>query len=203
MSQYFTNDKTLTSRERIVSFELFNKQFDLKSDRGVFSKSQIDEGTRILLEVLVPSDLGKRVLDLGCGYGVLGLVLAHFQKEASFVLADINERAVSLAKKNAQSLGLVNRVTCLVSDVCENITGTFDSIVINPPIRAGKSVTYAMYEGAKEHLLEGGSLYIVIRKAQGAESASKYIESIFGNISLIKRSRGYFVLKASNNPAKE
>lgn len=199
MSHYFINDNRVASLERTIEFDLLDKHFTLKTDNGVFSKAQIDQGTRILLEVLVPRDLGAEILDLGTGYGVIGLVLASFQRKARFTLADINERAVHLCERNAQALGLTDRTICLQSDIYANIKGSFNSIVINPPIRAGKKVTYAMYDGAKQHLIEGGSLYIVIRKAQGAESVSKYLESVFGNISLLKRTRGYYVLKASKN----
>lgn len=199
MSHYFINDKQVASFERKIEFDLLDKHFTLKTDNGVFSKAQIDSGTSIFLKVLVPLDLGKKILDLGAGYGAIGLVLAHFHPQASITLADINERALHLCEVNAHDLGVSNRVTCITSDIYANIEEKFDSIVINPPIRAGKKVTYAMYEGAKQHLIDGGSLYIVIRKAQGAESASKYLESIFGNISLLKRTRGYYVLKASKN----
>ncbi|MDR0934848.1 MAG: methyltransferase [Erysipelotrichaceae bacterium] len=197
MSQYFENDNKVISKEKTIEFDILGKHYALKTDNGVFSKSKIDEGTRIFLKTLVPLDLGERILDLGCGYGALGLVLASTHLYASLVLADVNARAVALCAYNARTLGLTSHVTCLQSDVYSNIEGTFDSIVINPPIRAGKKVTYAMYLGAKEYLISGGSLYIVIRKAQGAESASKYIESIFGNISLISRAKGYLILKAT------
>lgn len=196
MSHYFENDNTLASCEREIQFDLFEKHLSFLSDNGVFSKKQIDEGTRIFLKTIVPLDLGKKVLDLGAGYGAIGLTLATFKQDTRLTLADINLRAVALCAHNAIRLGLADRVTCLQSDIYSNIEGSFDSIVINPPIRAGKEVTYAMYKGAKKYLIDGGSLYIVIRKAQGAESASKYIESVFGNIALLKRSRGYYVLKA-------
>ena len=128
--------------------------------------------------------------------GTIGLTIAMASPEASITLADINTRALALCEKNAQELGLSQRVTILQSDIYEKIEGQFDSIVVNPPIRAGKRVTYAMYEGAKQRLIDGGSLFIVIRKAQGAPSASKYIEELFGNITLLKRDKGYYIYQA-------
>ena len=116
--------------------------------------------------------------------------------EARVDLADINTRALALCDRNACELGLSQRVTILQSDIYENIEGPYDSIVVNPPIRAGKQVTYAMYEGAKQYLIDGGSLFVVIRKAQGGPSASRYIEDLFGNIELLKRDKGYYIYQA-------
>ena len=130
------------------------------------------------------------------------MTIALTSKEARVDLADINTRALALCEKNAASLGLSQRVTVLQSDIYSNIEGNYHSIVVNPPIRAGKIVTYKMYEGAYTHLIDGGSLYIVIRKNQGAPSASKYIESIFGNITLLKKDKGYYIYMATKVSSK-
>ena len=169
---------------------------ELLSDNGVFSKNKIDEGSFAFLKVLIPLQLKGKILDLGAGYGPIGLTIAMTSPNARVDLADINSRAVALCERNAHVLGLSQRVTCLQSDIYEKIEGPYDSIVVNPPIRAGKIVTYAMYEGAKQNLIDGGSLFIVIRKAQGAESASRYIESLFGNVTLLKRHKGYHIYQA-------
>ena len=171
----------------------------LLTDNGVFSKSNVDEGSYAFLKVLLPLDLGNHILDLGCGYGTIGLTLAKAHEQARITLADVNPRAVALCKRNAELLNLSPRVTILQSDIYEKIEGPYDSIVVNPPIRAGKAVTYRMYEEAKQYLIDGGSLYIVIRKAHGAPSASKYIESIFGNITLLKRDKGYYIYRATKS----
>jgi 16S rRNA (guanine1207-N2)-methyltransferase len=197
VSHYFEYDPLLASKERKIKFEIAGKHIELTTDNGVFSKDKIDEGSFIFLKTLIPLRLSGRILDLGCGYGPIGLTLALTQPEARVTLADINSRAVALCTQNAHMLGLSQRVTCLQSDIYEKIEGTYDSIVVNPPIRAGKKVTYAIYEGAKQYLIDGGSLYIVIRRAQGAESAAKYIESLFGNITLLERSKGYYIYKAT------
>lgn len=196
MSHYFINDPTLASKEKIISFEINGKRIKLLSDNGVFSKDKIDEGSLAFIKVLLSLNLSGNILDLGCGYGPIGLSIAIFTPTARLTLADINSRAVALCEKNAKILGLSQRVTCLQSDIFEKIEGPYDSIAINPPIRAGKKVTYAMYEGSYSRLIDGGSLFIVIRKAQGAPSASKYIESIFGNITLLKKSKGYYIYQA-------
>ena len=196
MAHYFDLDPTLASKERTIEFVIDGRVITLISDNGVFSKDKIDEGSLAFLKVLVPLRLSGKILDLGCGYGPLGLTIAMTSPEARVDLADINTRALALCEKNAELLGLSRRVTVLQSNVYENIEGTYDSIVVNPPIRAGKIVTYAMYEGAFAHLIDGGSLFIVIRKNQGAPSASKYIEGIFGNITLLKRDKGYYIYKA-------
>ena len=202
MSHYFQDDPFLASKERTVSLDIDGKHLTFVTDNGVFSKDKIDEGSFAFLKVLVPLRLSGKILDLGCGYGTIGLTIAMTSPEARVDLADINTRAVALCDKNAKLLGLSQRVTCLQSDIYEKIEGPYDSIVVNPPIRAGKVVTYAMYEGAKQHLIDGGSLYIVIRKAQGAESASRYIASLFGNITLLKKDKGYYiyVAKKSEHP---
>ena len=196
MSHYFQDDPNLASNIKKISFEVNGLTMELLTDNGVFSKGKVDEGSLAFLKVILPLALGSNILDLGCGYGTLGLTIAMVKKEARVTLADINPRALNMCRRNAELLNLSQRVTILQSDIYEKIEGPYDSIVVNPPIRAGKAVTYRMYEEAKQYLIDGGSLYIVIRKAQGAESASKYIESIFGNIELLDRSKGYHFYKA-------
>ena len=196
MSHYFQDDPNLASNYKQISFEVNGITMNLLTDNGVFSKGRVDEGSLAFLKVILPLNLGNNILDLGCGYGTIGLTLAIAKKEARVTLADINARALNMCKKNAEALNLSQRVTILQSDIYEKIEGPYDSIVVNPPIRAGKAVTYRMYEEAKQYLIDGGSLFIVIRKAQGAESASKYIESIFGNIKLLDRHKGYHIYQA-------
>ena len=196
MSHYFQDDPNLASNLKKISFEVNGLTMNLLTDNGVFSKNKVDEGSLAFLKVILPLDLGNNILDLGCGYGTIGLTIAVVKKEARVTLADVNTRALTLCKKNADALNVSQRVTILQSDIYEKIEGKYDSIVINPPIRAGKIVTYRMYEEAKQYLIDGGSLLIVIRKAQGAESAAKYIESIFGNVKLLDRHKGYHIYQA-------
>lgn len=199
MSHYFQDNPNLVSNIKEITFEINGITMKLLTDNGVFSKNNVDEGSYAFLKVLLPLDLGNRILDLGCGYGTIGLTLAKAHEEARITLADVNPRAVALCERNAGLLNLSPRVTILQSDIYEKIEGPYDSIVVNPPIRAGKKVTYRMYEEAKQYLIDGGSLYIVIRKAQGAESASKYIETIFGNVTLLKREKGYYIYRATKS----
>ena len=196
MSHYFKDDPNLASNIKTITYEVNGLTMNLFTDNGVFSKGKVDEGSLAFLKVILPLDLGNNILDLGCGYGTIGLTLAIAKKEARVTLADVNTRALALCKRNAEAYDLGQRVTILQSDIYEKIEGKYDSIVINPPIRAGKSVTYKMYEEAKQYLIDGGSLLIVIRKAQGAESAAKYIESIFGNVKLLDRHKGYHIYQA-------
>ena len=154
MSHYFQDDPNLASNIKKISFEVRGITMELLTDNGVFSKSKVDEGSLAFLKVILPLDLGNNILDLGCGYGTIGLTLAIAKKEARVTLADINTRALTLCKRNADAYNLSQRVTILQSDIYTKIEGKYDSIVINPPIRAGKSVTYKMYEEAKQYLLD-------------------------------------------------
>ncbi len=201
MPQYFDNVPELSSKKRTVSFSIKGKELSFVSDIGVFSKDKVDEGTIAFLKVLLSSPLFGKILDLGCGYGALGLTLALFNPDCQFVLADINERALGLAQENKKRLHLEN-VTCLLSDIYEQITELFHSIVINPPIRAGKKVIYPMFKGAYDHLIDDGSLFIVIRKSHGAHSAADYIRSIFGNCTLLKKEKGYYIYEAKKGTTK-
>ena len=196
MPQYFEKDPLVASNKREITYEIAGQKITLVTDNGVFSKKQVDEGSLAFLRVIVPLKLEGKILDLGCGYGPIGLTIAMTSPKASVVLADINTRALALCEENARKLGLSSRVICLPSDIYENLEGPYDYILINPPIRAGKKVTYQMYEGALDRLVPGGGLYIVIRKNQGGPSASKYIESLFGNITLLKRDKGYYIYEA-------
>ena len=197
MGHYFDENPEISSAIREISFSLFDKSYTYYTDNGVFSKSKIDEGSYIFLKVLLPLNLTGRILDLGCGYGPIGLTIAQNSKEARVDLADINSRALALASKSSERLNLNKRVTILHSDIYEKIEGPYDSIVVNPPIRAGKVVTYSMYSGAYQRLIDGGSLYIVIRKKQGAESAFKYLETVFENVSVLHKEKGYWIIKAT------
>lgn len=197
MSHYFVNDDKLESSPRNVSYVFNDVHFTLESDAGVFSKNKLDKGSELLIETLLPLDLGSNLLDLGCGIGPIGLTLAYFTPGLNVTCSDVNMRALSLCKRNATTLALGQRVTVLHSDIYTEIEGKYDSIVSNPPIRAGKKVTYEIYRGALSHLIDGGSLYVVIRKQQGALSVKSYLEELFGNVAVLARDKGYYILKAS------
>ena len=197
MSHYFVNDDNVESKPRQVCYSFNGVDFSLESDNGVFSKNELDKGSELLIQELLPINLGENILDIGCGIGVIGLTLAYFTPSLKVCLTDVNTRALSLCDANAKSLKLSQRVTILQSDIYEKIEGKFTSIVSNPPIRAGKKVTYEIYKGALDHLIDSGSLYIVIRKNQGAKSVMSYLEELFGNVALLAREKGYYVLKAT------
>lgn len=197
MSHYYDFDENLDSKPRYIKFNVGNNAITLKTDIGVFSKSKIDDGSLIFLKAIQTEDFGNTLLDMGSGYGAIGLTIALLNPHIELTCADVNTRALSLCKENAKKLSLSSRVTCLQSDVYQNIEGLYDSIVSNPPIRAGKKVTYAIYSGAKDHLIDGGSLYIVVNKAQGALSVKKYLIEIFNNVTLIDRDKGFHVYKAT------
>ena len=197
MSHYFDSNPAIESNVREINFSIYGHSYAYYTDNGVFSKSRIDEGSYIFLKVLIPLRLSGRILDLGCGYGPIGLTLAQTSSEARVDLADINSRALALASRSSERLNLNSRVTFLHSDIFEKIEGPYDSIVVNPPIRAGKIVTYRMYLESKQYLIDGGSLYVVIRRKQGAESAFKYIETVFENVSVLHKEKGYWIIKAT------
>ena len=162
------------------------------TDAGVFSKKMIDYGSRVLLDMLDFSSRDK-VLDLGCGYGPLGLTLAKAEGVVP-TLVDVNRRALELAERNAALNGV--QADIFQSNLYEKVEGLFDHVISNPPIRAGKDVVHAVLEGAYDHLVDGGDLTIVIQKKQGAPSAKKKMEEVFGNCEILKKDKGYYILRS-------
>ena len=175
-----------------LNVELLGQQLTFLTDAGVFSKKMIDYGSRVLLSVL-DFEAGERVLDVGCGYGPLGLTLAKAYGVAA-TMVDINQRALDLAQKNAER----NRISADIfqSNVYEKVNGIFDHIISNPPIRACKQVVHEVISGSYEHLTEGGDLTLVIQKKQGASSAKSKMEAIFGNCEIVKKDKGYYILRS-------
>lgn len=162
------------------------------TDAGVFSKRMVDYGSQVLLNTL-DLEPDKTLLDVGCGYGPLGLTLGKvFGVQAT--LTDINSRALDLARANAEK----NQVNARIfqSNVYDDVEGNFDYIVSNPPIRAGKSVVHEIIKGAFCHLEDQGSLTIVIQKKQGAPSAKAKMEEVFGNCQILKKDKGYYILES-------
>ncbi len=194
---YYTREPASESRPAECAFTYRGIGMTFVTDAGVFSRGEVDNGTRALLEAL-PEEMAGEILDLGCGWGVIGISVALKWPEARVTMADVNLRALELARKNAEK----NRagVTCAESDGMEAFAGkAFDAVITNPPIRAGKQVIYKMFADAAECLKPGGALYLVIRKQQGAESCLKYLQTLYPRVEKLDRSGGFWVLKASKD----
>lgn len=194
---YYTREPASESRPAECAFTYRGIGMTFVTDAGVFSRGEVDNGTRALLEAL-PEEMAGEILDLGCGWGVIGISVALKWPEARVTMADVNLRALELARKNAEK----NRagVTCAESDGMEAFTGkAFDAVITNPPIRAGKQVIYKMFADAAKCLKPGGALYLVIRKQQGAESCLKYLQTLYPRVEKLDRSGGFWVLKASKD----
>lgn len=171
---------------------LLGQSFTFLTDSGVFSKKMVDYGSQVLLNTL-DFEKGKTLLDLGCGYGPLGISLAKVQGVKP-TMVDINNRAIDLAKRNAQKNGV--EADIFQSNIYEKVNGTFDYIISNPPIRAGKQVVHTIISESINYLKVGGNLTIVIQKKQGAPSAKAKMEEVFGNVEILKRDKGYYVLRS-------
>ena len=194
---YFAENPDAKHDIHELNVELLGQQLTFLTDAGVFSKKMIDYGSRVLLSVL-DFEAGERVLDVGCGYGPLGLTLAKAYGVAA-TMVDINQRALDLAQKNAER----NQVSAHIfqSSVYEKVSGFFDHIISNPPIRAGKQVVHDVIRGSYEHLTEGGDLTLVIQKKQGAPSAKSKMEDVFGNCEIVKKDKGYYILRSEKQDA--
>lgn len=194
MAHYYTNNTDLKSETRIITFDYQDKRLEFLSDLGVFSKDSIDYGSRVLLSTFDKLE-NVTLLDVGCGYGTLALSLASVGENVSCTLVDVNDRALDLARQNAQRFNLEN-VIIKNSSCYEEVDGYYDVIISNPPIRAGKKIVHEILSGAYDHLNPNGYIRVVIQKKQGAPSAKTKMEEVFGNCEVIKKDKGYFILQS-------
>lgn len=193
MEHYFTNNSNLKSEFRVVTAHIFDEVIEYTSDLGVFSKDKLDYGSKLLIETfLKEKENYTTVLDLGCGYGVIGLTISKLTN-AKVTLADVNKRALHLTEINAKKHKL--DVNIVESDIYSNITEKFDVILTNPPIRAGKSVIKEFILDASKHLNSSGTLYVVMRKDQGAKSMIDIMKSLY-DVNIIEKSKGFYIIKA-------
>lgn len=196
MSEHYYSNKPAVEHDRKTwEAQLRGQIYRFVSDAGVFSKGGVDFGSRTLIEAM-EIDPGANVLDVGCGYGPIGLAAARLAANGHVTMIDVNSRAVELAKENARANRIEN-VTVLESDLFAVLDNQeFDSVLTNPPIRAGKEVVHAIFEGAYERLRPGGALWVVIQKKQGAPSAKQKLESLFGQVEEVTKDKGYRIFKA-------
>lgn len=189
---YFSRRPRSEQRFGLVRTHLRGRQFEFLTSSGVFSHKRVDLGTRLLIEsMILPREGG--ILDLGCGYGVVGLVVATLNSNLRVFLVDVNERAVRLARENARRIGVSN-VEIRQGFLFESVKDmSFDVVLSNPPVSAGLQVAEQIILGAFEHLKIGGSLQLVVRSKIGGKQVSKGLESVFGDLEVIARKSGYRV----------
>ena len=190
---YYTANPASAHDERRVTLTALGNALVFTTDAGVFSRDGLDKGTEALLNAL-PVPMEGRVLDLGCGWGPVGVALGKKYPALEIVMTDINQRAAELARRNLAANGV--RAQVVQGDGFAAVEGSFDAILTNPPIRAGKAVIYALFREARARLNPGGALYIVIRKQQGAPSALKFLREVYDEAEVIDRSGGFHVIRA-------
>jgi 16S rRNA (guanine1207-N2)-methyltransferase len=196
---YYSKEQSVESAPRFIDFTLRNHPLRFKTDNGVFSKGEVDFGSRLLVETFGFPNLPGDVLDVGCGYGPIGLTLAKSDTSRKIHMVDVNARALSLAKENAQ-LNQISNVEIYESDCLEAITKKdFAAILTNPPIRAGKKVVHSILENSFKHLRDNGELWVVIQKKQGAPSAMELLARVFAAVEVIEKKKGYFIIKATKH----
>ena len=194
MSHYYTDNSQLASNPRSFDYYFDNEKFIFTTDNGVFCKENVDYGSYLLIKNTFRQALGNRLLDLGCGWGPVGIIIKRFNPDIEVTAVDVNSRAVQLTNLNAvQNKTLIK--ACLCTDIL-TLNLLFDSIMLNPPIRAGKVVIYDLYDKAYHTLRENGSLYIVIQKKQGASSSVNKLSELFKTVTVLDREGGYWVIQA-------
>ena len=208
--QYFTADPTCESKQVPCSFVYRGHGLNFMTDAGVFSKGELDTGTRLLLDAL--PDVYGDVLDLGCGWGPIALTLAFESPEANVWAVDVNERAVDLTHANAQANGHTNIHTAQVDEsstplpaenqpaFCETVPSdlTFDVIWSNPPIRVGKEALHTLLMAWLPEPKVGGAAYLVVQKNLGSDSLIPWLDDALGEgftASKYASSKGFRIIE--------
>ena len=197
-NHYYTKNPETESKEASWTFPLRGREFRFISDSGVFSKKTVDFGSRLLIETFrLNEEVAGDILDVGCGYGPMGLALAYAYPARLVEMVDVNERAMSLARRNAEANNIRN-VKVYESNTYDQVPEERQvaAIVSNPPIRAGKQGVHRILSEAHVHLLPGGTLTVVIQKKQGAPSAEQKMLDVFGNVAVIARDKGYWIIQS-------
>lgn len=198
MAHYFDENPQANHQTRELEVRIHGIDFRFITDSGVFSRSRLDYGTELLIEAVIadqPKMVG-RLIDLGCGYGPVGIIFKRVYPALDVTLCDVNQRALTLARQNARA-NQVAYLTVLQSDILANVAGPVDYILTNPPIRAGKAVVHRFFCEAREKLVPGGVLYVVIQKKQGAPSALTKLKELFTEALVIEHSAGYWIIRAT------
>ena len=202
MSHYFSEVQDVKSAKKIINYEIKNEKFEFLTDNGVFSKTKVDFGTDVMLRTFLNENKkleNIRILDIGCGYGVVSVVLKRFFEKTKILSTDVNERALELTKENIQKNNRTDDFEVRKSFVFDNISENFDVILSNPPIRAGKQVIFEIYEKSFFHLNKNGEFYCVIQTKHGAKSTKKKLEELFGNCTTLVIEAGYRIFRCVKN----
>ena len=199
MQHYFIDKEHKESDFFEFKDSILNYELCFRSCDSIFSKNQIDDGTRTLVNTIAKNcSLSGLGLDLGCGLGCLAIPLIK-KFNVTFDMVDINNTAVKLSKENLIKNNVQKNANVFYSDGFSEIKNKYNFIVTNPPIKTGKKLLFELMNGAYEHLLNNGELILVIRKDHGMESLKKHINSIFNNCEILERNKGYYILKAVKN----
>lgn len=192
MSHYFINDNNLKHNKKIININYNNKEIKLYTDNGVFSKEHFDYGSKLLVNNFLKEEKSGRVLDLGCGYGIIGIILSQ-NKNLYIDMVDINNNAVNLTKENLK-LNNIENATSFVSNIYSEITNKYDYIITNPPIRAGKETIRTFLFEAQNHINENGEIWFVMRKDYGVKSMMKELEKDY-KIEVVDKDKGFYIVK--------
>jgi len=193
---YYSRTQNVNSDPNYWNFTLKGNTIRFKTDNGVFSKREVDFGSRLLIETYTFPNLDGDILDVGCGYGPIGLSIAKEAPDRMVHMVDVNLRAIELAQENARQNGVEN-IQIYESDRLLGVKGEkFAAILTNPPIRAGKKVVHDILEQSYERLAVNGELWVVIQKKQGAPSAIAKLEAFFKEVNVVEKKKGYFIIQA-------
>ena len=194
MQHYFIEKEHNKSDYFDFTDEILGFNINFKSVDNVFSKNKIDDGTRVLLNAVAKQmQLSGDVLDFGCGLGTISITLKKLYPNINMHACDINSVAVELTKQNAKQ-NKIELKSIVKSNIYDNIDKNFDFIVTNPPIKVGKKILFEIIKQSFEHLNIGGKIVLVIRKLHGQESLKTYMNSLFNNVEILKRDKGYYIM---------
>lgn len=192
MSHYFINDNNLKHNKKLININYNNKEIKLYTDNGVFSKEHFDYGSKLLVNNFLKEEKSGRVLDLGCGYGIIGIILSQ-NKKLYIDMVDINNNAVNLTNENLK-LNNIENATSFVSNIYSEITNKYDYIITNPPIRAGKETIRTFLFDGQNHINENGEIWFVMRKDHGVKSMMKELEKDY-KIEVVDKDKGFYIVK--------